>query len=151
MVLPHAASVGADLEEPVAQGEATGAATEQAEEEEPTPREVEAHESGGASAPSVAEATKVEVKALRTSEAIAAGVGAPRVAEVEVAEASLGMVELVGQDADMGAGQASVPPLVQGPLPSQGSAREVGVHLIPSDDTSWGKGVADVEAASTVE
>ena len=105
-----AASVGADLEEPVTQGEATGAATEQAEEEEPTPRGVEAHESDGAGAPSVTEATEVEVEALRTSKAVAAGVGAPRVAEVEAAEASLGMVEPAGQDADMGAGQALVPP-----------------------------------------
>ena len=68
-----AASAGADLEEPVAQGEATGAATEQAEEEEPTPRIVEAHVSDGAGAPSVAEATEVEVEALRTSEAEATG------------------------------------------------------------------------------
>ena len=91
-----AASAGADLEEPVAQGEATGAATEQAEEEEPTPRVVEAHESDGARAPSVAETTEVEVEALRASVAVAAGVGAPRVAEVEAAEASLGMVEPAG-------------------------------------------------------
>ena len=130
-----AASAMADLEEPVAQGEATRVATEQAEEEEPTPREVVAHESDGARAPSVAEATEVEVEALRTSEAeatgaealraseaVVAGVGAPRVAEVEAAEASLGMVEPASQDADMGAGQASVPPLVQGPPPSQESA-----------------------------
>ena len=124
------ASARADPKEPVAQGEATGAATEQAEEEEPTPHEVEAHESDGARAPSVAEATKVEVEALRTSEAeatgaeslraseaVAAGVGAPQVAEVEAAGASLGMMEPAGQDADMGAGQASVPPLVQGSPP----------------------------------
>jgi len=126
-----AASAGADLEESVAQGEATGVATEQAKEEEPTPREVEAHESDGARVPLVAEATEVEVEALRTSEAkatgaealraskaVAASVGAPRVAEVEAAEASLGMVGPAGQDADMGAGQASVPPLVQGLPPS---------------------------------
>ena len=112
-----AASAGVDLEEPVAQGEATGAATEQAEEEEPTPCVVEAHESDGARAPSVTEATEVEVEALRTyeaeatgakalraSEAVVAGVGAARVAEVEVAEASLGMVEPAGQDAEMGVG-----------------------------------------------
>ena len=80
-----------------------------------------------------------------------AGVGAPRVAEVEAAEASLGMVEPAGQDADMGAGQALVPPPVQGPPPSQESGREVEVHSISSDDTSWGKEVADAEAASTVE
>ena len=146
-----AVSAGADLEEPVAQGEATGAATEQAEEEEPTPHGVEAHESDGARAPSVAEATEVEVEALRTSKAVAAGVGAPRVAEFEAAEASLGMMEPAGQDADMGAGQASVPPLVQGPPPSQESARGVGDHSIPFDDTSPGKGVTDVEAASAME
>ena len=123
-----AASARADPKEPVAQGEDTGAATEQAEEEEPTPRVVEAHESDGAGAPSVAEATEVKVEALRTSKAeatgaealraskaIAAGVRAPQVAEVEAADASLGMA---GQDADMGAGQASVLPLVQGPPPS---------------------------------
>ena len=125
------------------------------------PHEVEAHESDGAGAPSVAEATEVKVEALRTSEAeatwaealraskaIAAGVGAPRVTKVEAAEASLGMVEPAGQDADMGAGQASVPPLVQGPPPSQESAQEVGVQTISSDDTSRGKEVADAEAAS---
>ena len=69
---------------------------EQAEEEEPMPHGVEAHESGGAGVPSVAEATEVKVEALRTSEAVAAGVGAPRVAEVKAAEASLGMVEPAG-------------------------------------------------------
>ena len=68
-----AASARADPKEPIAQGEATGAATEQAEGEEPTPHEVEAHESDGAGAPSVAEATEVEVEALRTSEAEATG------------------------------------------------------------------------------
>jgi len=73
------------------------------------PREVEAHELDGAGAPSVTEATEVEVEALRTSKAeatgaealraskaIAAVVGAPQVAEVEAAEASLGMVEPAG-------------------------------------------------------
>ena len=64
-----AASAGANLEEPVAQGEVIVAAMEQVEEEEPMPRGVEAHESDGAGAPSVAEATEVEVEALRTSEA----------------------------------------------------------------------------------
>ena len=80
-----------------------------------------------------------------------AGVGAPRVAEVEAAEASLGMVEPAGQDADMGAGQASVPPLVQGPPSSQESAREAEAHSISSADTSRGKEVADAEAASIVQ
>ena len=68
-----AASVRADLKEPVAQGEATRAATEQAEEEEPTPREAEAYELDEAEVPSVAEATKAEAEALRTSEAEAMG------------------------------------------------------------------------------
>jgi len=36
---------------------------EQAEEEEPTPREAEAHESDGAEVPSVTEATEGEAKA----------------------------------------------------------------------------------------
>ena len=119
------ASARADPKEPVAQGEATRVATEQAEEEEPTPHGVEAHESDGARAPSVTEAIEVEVKAFRTSEAeamgaealraseaVVAGAGAPRATEVEAAEASLGMLEPVGQDAEMGVGQASVPPLV---------------------------------------
>ena len=73
-----AASARADPKEPVAQGEATEAATEQAEKEEPMPREAEAHESDGAEAPSVAEATEVEVEALRTSEAKATGAKALR-------------------------------------------------------------------------
>ena len=46
-----AASAQADREGPVAQEEAPGAATEQTEEEGPTPRVVEAHESDGAGAP----------------------------------------------------------------------------------------------------
>jgi len=104
-----AASAGADLEEPVAQGEATRAATDQAEEEEPTPHVVKAHESDGARAPSVIEATGVEVEALRTyeaevmgaetlraSKAVSVGVRAPRAAEVEAAGASLGMMEPAG-------------------------------------------------------
>ena len=80
-----AASARAGLKEPVAQGEATGAATEQAEEEEPTPREVVAHESDGARAPSVAEATEVEVEALRTSKAEAMGAEALRALEAVAA------------------------------------------------------------------
>ena len=57
------ASTRADLKESVAQGEATGAATERAGEEMPTPHEAEACESDGAEAPLVAEATKGETKA----------------------------------------------------------------------------------------
>ncbi|XP_066358386.1 uncharacterized protein [Miscanthus floridulus] len=67
---------------------------EQTEEEEPTPREAEAHESKEAGVPLVAEATEADAKAteaeaLRASEAEAAGAGAPRATEVEVAEARL--------------------------------------------------------------
>ena len=46
-----AALARVDPKELGAQGEATEAATEQAEEEEPTPREAEARESAGAEAP----------------------------------------------------------------------------------------------------
>ena len=71
-----ASSVRADPKEPVAQGEATEVATKQAEEEEPTPYEAEAHELDEAEAPSVAEATEAEAEALRTSEAEATEAGA---------------------------------------------------------------------------
>ena len=49
------------------------------------------------------------------------------------------------------AGQASIPPPVQGPPPLQESAREVEVHSISSDDTSRAKEVVDAETAGTVE
>ncbi|XP_066312841.1 uncharacterized protein [Miscanthus floridulus] len=143
---------------------ATEVATKQAEEEEPTLGEAEAHESDEAEVPSITKDTKAKAEALRTSEAKVAeaealraseakvvDVGAPRTAEAEVAEASLGVVEPAAQDVEMEAGQASVPPSVQDPPPSQESAREVEVHSISSDDTSWGKEVVDAEATSTVE
>ena len=78
-----AASAGADLEWPVAQEEAPGAATEQTEEEGPTPRVVETHESDGAGAPPVAEATRIKAEAPRTSEAevVEASAAGPVVAE----------------------------------------------------------------------
>ncbi|XP_066324418.1 uncharacterized protein [Miscanthus floridulus] len=104
-----AVSARTDPKEPVAQGEATEVATEQAEEEEPMPRKAKAHESDEVGEPSVAEATEAnaealrtseaeatEVEALRASEAKAAGAGAPRATKVEAAEASLGMVEPAG-------------------------------------------------------
>ena len=122
-----AVSSRADLGEPVIQEEATEAATKQAEDEAPRTSEAEDR------------APEVEM----------ASVGAPGTTENEVVKA--GAAEPVAQDAEMEAGQASVPPPVQGPLPSQESAREVEVHSISSDDTSWGKEVADVEAASTAE
>ncbi|XP_066333209.1 uncharacterized protein [Miscanthus floridulus] len=80
------ASARANPKELVTQGEATRAATEQAEEE-PTPREAEAHGSDKAEAPSVAEATKTKVEAPKTSEAEATEVEASRTTEAEVAKA----------------------------------------------------------------
>ncbi|XP_066354862.1 uncharacterized protein [Miscanthus floridulus] len=82
-----AASARADPKEPVAQGEATEVATKQAEEEEPTPSEAEAHELDGAEAPSLADATKGEAEAPRTSKAKGTEAGVPRTTEAEVAEA----------------------------------------------------------------
>ncbi|XP_066316209.1 uncharacterized protein [Miscanthus floridulus] len=144
-------SARANPKEPVAQGGATEAATKQAGEEAPTPRQAEARASDEAKAPPVADATEGEAEAPRTSEAEATEARAPRTTEAEVAEASMGMAKPVAQDMETEAGQAVVPPLVQDPPPSQGSAREVEVHSISSDNTSRGKDVADAEAASTVE
>ena len=56
------ASARADPKEPVAQGEATEAATKQAGEEAPTPREAEARESSEAEAPTIVEATEGEAE-----------------------------------------------------------------------------------------
>ncbi|XP_066308519.1 uncharacterized protein [Miscanthus floridulus] len=80
------ASVRADLKEPVAQGEATEVATEQAEEEETMPCEAEAYEPDEAEASLVAEATEAEAEALRTSKAKATEAGASRTTKAEVAE-----------------------------------------------------------------
>ncbi|XP_066311598.1 fruit protein pKIWI501-like [Miscanthus floridulus] len=126
-----AATARADLKEPIAQGEATEAATREVGEETPTPREAEAHESDEAKAPSIAEATEAETKALMTSEAEAmeAGasrtieakvveVGASETTEAEVVEASVGTAEPAAQEAETEAGQASLPPPVQDPPPS---------------------------------
>ncbi|XP_066373642.1 uncharacterized protein [Miscanthus floridulus] len=125
-----AVSAGADPKEPVAQGEAIEVAMKQAGEEAPTPREAEAHESDEAEAPLVAEATKGEAEATeagasRTTEAEVAEAGALGTTEAEVAEAGVGAAEPVAQEAKTEAGQASVPPPVQDPPPSQESAREV--------------------------
>ena len=89
----------------------------------------------------------VEARASRASKVEVADAGAPRTTEAEVVEA--GAAEPAAQDAEMEAGQASVPPPVQDLPPSQESAQVV--HTISSDDTSRGREVADAEAASTVE
>ena len=96
-----AASAGADLEEPVAQGEAPEAATERAGEEVPRTSE--------------ARAPEVEVPSA----------GAPGTIEVEVVEASA--VDPVTRDTEMEVGRALVSPPVQDLPPSSESAREVEV------------------------
>ncbi|XP_066344546.1 uncharacterized protein [Miscanthus floridulus] len=144
-----AASARANPKEPDAQGEATEAAMRQAGEEAPTPREAEAIEPDEVEAQSVAEATEGEAEAPRTSkaevmeprasrtiEAEVAEAGAPGTTEAEVGEASMGAMEPAAQEAETEVGQASVPPPVQDPPPSQGSAQEVEVHSVSSDDTS---------------
>ncbi|XP_066341631.1 uncharacterized protein [Miscanthus floridulus] len=139
------------LKEPVTQGEAIEVAIEQAGEEAPTPREAEALEPSEVEAPSIAEATEGEAEVPRTSEAEVVGAGAPRTTEAEVAkdgaprtteaevaeagapgttkaeaaEAGFGVAEPAAKDAEIEAGQASIPPSVQDPLPLQESTREV--------------------------
>ncbi|XP_066343983.1 KNR4/SMI1 homolog [Miscanthus floridulus] len=121
----------ADPKEPDAQGEATKVASQRARDEAPKSLEAEAHESDGDEVPSVAEATKGEAKAPKTSEAEATEARASRTTEAEVAEAraprtieakategGVGAVEPTAQEAETEVGQASVPPLVQGPPPS---------------------------------
>ena len=123
-------SIGADLEEPVAQREAPKAATERAGEEAPETSEAE-----------VAEARAPEVEVPST--------GAPGTIEAEVVEASA--VDPVAWDTEMEAGRALMLPPVQDLPPSQESAWEVEVQAASSVDTSQGKEAANAEAASTME
>jgi len=96
------ASAGADLKRSVVQEEALGAATEQTEEEGPTPRIAEAHESDGAGAPPVAEVgSKAE---------------APGTLEVEMVEVSA--AGSVARDSEMEVEHPLVPPLDQDLPPS---------------------------------
>ncbi|XP_066380114.1 uncharacterized protein [Miscanthus floridulus] len=125
-----AALARADPKEPVTQGGAVEAITRQVGEEAPTPREAEALEPDEAEAPSIAEAAEgedeaTEAEASRTTEAEVAEAEAPETTEAEVAEAGVGAVDLAAQEVETEAGQASVPPLVQGPPPSRESAQEV--------------------------
>ena len=132
-VQPDVASAGADLKRSVVQEEAPRAATEQTEEEGPTPCVAEAHESDGAGAPPIAEArSKVE---------------APGTSEAEVVEASA--AGPADRDSEMEVGRPLVPPLAQGLPPPQESAREV--QATSPVNTSEGKEAADAEAASTAE
>ena len=93
----------------------------------PTPREAKARESDGAEAPSVAEATEGETEAPwtseaeateagapRTTEAEVAGIGAPETTEAGVAGASASTAKPAAQEVEAEAGQASIPPPVQG-------------------------------------
>ncbi|XP_066374789.1 uncharacterized protein [Miscanthus floridulus] len=82
-----AASARANRKEQVTQGEATEAATKQAGEEAPTPREARALKLGEAEAPSITEATEGEAEAPRTSEVEVVEVKASRASEAEVADA----------------------------------------------------------------
>ena len=98
-VQPDVVSAGADLKRSVVQEEAPRAATEQMEEEGPTPHVAEAHEFDGAGAPPVAEAgSKAE---------------APKTSEVEMVEMSA-----AARDSEMEVGHPLVPPLDQGLPPS---------------------------------
>ncbi|XP_066365585.1 uncharacterized protein [Miscanthus floridulus] len=127
------ASARANPMEPIAQGEATKAATKQAGEEAPMPHDVGGLESGEAKVASIAKATEgeaeaprtskaevVEARASRASKAEVVDAGAPRTTkaevaeavapgttEAEVAEASSGAAEPAAQDVETEAGQAS--------------------------------------------
>ncbi|XP_066333290.1 uncharacterized protein [Miscanthus floridulus] len=151
-----AASARTNPKEPVAQGGATEAVTEQAEEEESMPQEAEAHKSDGAEAPSVSEATEGEAEAMEaeapeTTEAKVVGTGASKTTKAGVAGAGVSAAKPAAQKVEIEARQASTPPPVQGPPSLQESAREVEVHSISSDDTSRGKEVVDTRVASTME
>ena len=97
-----------------------------------------------ATAPRTIEAAAVGVGAPATTEATMAGAGAPGTTEATMAEAGAPeateadaiAVKPSAQEVEMKAAEASVAPLVQGPLLSRESAREVGVLPISSDDTS---------------
>ena len=51
----------------------------------------------------------------------------------------------------MKAAEASMAPLIQGPPSLRESAREVEIHPISSDDTSWVQEAVDAEVAEAVE
>ena len=105
---------------------------EQTKEEGPTPRVVEAHESGGAGVPPVAKAgSKAE---------------APGTSEAKMVETSA-----AARDSEMEVEHPLVPPLDQGLPLSPKSTQEVGVQATSPADTSRVKEAADVEADSTAE
>ena len=85
----------------------------QAGEGAPTPHEAEALELGEAEAPSIAEATEAEAEAPQTSNTEVIEVEASRTTEAGVAEVGLSAAKPATQEAEMEAGQASIPPPVQ--------------------------------------
>ncbi|XP_066320104.1 uncharacterized protein [Miscanthus floridulus] len=167
-----AASARADPKEPATQGGAAEATPTQIGKGVLLPHEGEAHESDGAGVPLVAEAPGVseaeatEAGAPKTAETTAVGVGvsttteatmveagAPETIEAmtaeagapEIIEANVMVARPSAQEAEMKAAEALVAPLVQGPLLLRGSAREVEVYPISSDNTSQARGVVDAE------
>ena len=148
------ASTRAGLMESVSQGGAVEATPTPMGEGAPPPHEGEGHESDVAGVSSVAEATEVEARrvseAEATDEAAAAEVEAPAPIEATMAGAGAhGTTE--AQEVEMEAAEASMAPLVQGPPLLPGSAREVEVLPISSDDVSRALEMADGEVASAVE
>ncbi|XP_066374751.1 uncharacterized protein [Miscanthus floridulus] len=95
------------------------------------PRTIEVA-AAGVGAPATAEATVVEARAPETTVAMMAEAGAPR-----TTEANMIMARLLAQEVETKATEASVAPLVQGPLSLRESAQEVEVLPISFDDTSW--------------
>ncbi|XP_066320160.1 uncharacterized protein [Miscanthus floridulus] len=156
----------------VAQGGAVEASLTQIGEGAPPPHKAEAHESDGAEAPSVAEATEVkapqaskakatEAGVPRTTKAAAAGAGAPGTTKATGAEANVSAARLAAQEVEMKAAEASVAPLVQGALHTGVkralaiiASHYIGVNLtaisdgyvLPDDD-----GEADEEVAKLME
>ncbi|XP_066396533.1 uncharacterized protein [Miscanthus floridulus] len=130
-----AASARVDPKEPVTQEGVAEASLTQMGKGVPPPCKSEARESGGAEAPSVAEATEVEdpwsskAEAIeagvpRTAEAAAAGAGAPETTEATVVEADVSAAKPVAQEVEMKAAEASMASLVQGLPLLWESARE---------------------------
>jgi len=112
---------------------------------------------------SVAKATEVEAhrvfEAEATDEAAAAEVEAPVPIEATMVgagahgttEAGIVVARPSAQEVEMKAAEASVAPLVQGPPLLPGSAREVEVLPISSDDVSRAREMADGEVVGAVE
>ena len=148
------ASARAGLTESVPQGGAIEATPTPTGEGAPPPPEGEGRESDVAGVSLVAEATEVEARrvseAEATDEAASAEVEAPAPIEATMAGAGAhGTTE--AQEVEMKAAEASVAPLVQGPLLLPGSVGEVEVLPISSDDVSRAREMADDKVVGAVE